>query len=509
VTRRIVIGSVILAAGLILLGLGLFGRGQGTAAVVTELAVGAILTFIGVALLSVLFAGPFVNFIGQSRMLALSLLALGIALPALIFTIGDGVPDSITGWIGFVLKIFVSVVAVITGASILMSTVQGRPLGIGGSAAGLEGRLARQNAARTPQRTAATATALTIGIALVSTVGVVGESLKASFAETLDRSVQADLFIYDRDTNGAFSGELADRLDGIDGLSAVSRFRVNEIRVDEDIEDVAAYNSETGEALIAFDLSSGSTEGLADGGILVFADAATERSLSVGDAITVEFPDLETEELTVAGIFEDNSVLNSPWIIDLGVYEEHVGDDDDIFVGATIAESADAAAVKAEVVAVADEFSSVTAQDTQEFLDSQEGQVDQLITLINYLLAFALVVAFLGVINTIVLSVIERTREIGLLRAIGMTRTQVRSTIRWEAVIVCLFGAVLGIVLGVRFAWAAVSAIPDDIIGTVAIPYESVLFAILVAALAGVIAALLPARRAARLNVLDAIATGG
>ena len=112
-------------------------------------------------------------------------------------------------------------------------------------------------------------------------------------------------------------------------------------------------------------------------------------------------------------------------------------------------------------------------------------------------------------INTIVLSVIERTREIGLLRAVGMTRRQVRSTIRWESVIVCLFGAVLGIVVGVLFAWAAISAIPDDIIATVAIPYESVLFAILTAALAGVIAALLPARRAAKLDVLDAIATGG
>jgi putative ABC transport system permease protein len=151
----------------------------------------------------------------------------------------------------------------------------------------------------------------------------------------------------------------------------------------------------------------------------------------------------------------------------------------------------------------------VTVQNTAEFLDSQKGQIDSLITLINYLLGFALFVAFLGVINTIVLSVIERTREIGLLRAVGMTREQIRSTIRWESVIVCLFGALLGIVLGVLFAWAAVAAIPADIIGTIAIPYESVLFAILAAALAGVLAALLPARRAARLNLLNAITTPG
>lgn len=510
ITRRIVIGAVVLAIGLVLLGFGLFGSGQSTSAVVTELAFGAILTFIGVALLSVLFAGPFVNLIGRSQILGLSLLGLGLALPILIFTVGDGMPDSITGWITFVLKMFVSVVAVVTGASIVIGRLRGSPFGIGGSAAGLEGRLARQNAARSPQRTAATATALTIGIALVSTVGVVGESLKASFADTLDRSVQADLFIFDEETQGSFSGELANRLDGVEGVSGVSRFRINEIRLGpDDVQNMAGFNAETGETIVAFDVSSGDLEGLLDDGVLVFADQAEERGLAVGDPVTVEFPDLESEQLTVSGIFEDNSVLNSPWIIDLEVYERHIDASEDDFVGASIAEGADPEAVKASVVAITEEFSSVVAQDTQEFLATQEGQIDQLITLINYLLGFALVVAFLGVINTIVLSVIERTREIGLLRAVGMTQTQVRSTIRWEAVIVCLFGAVLGIVLGVIFAWAAVSAIPDDIIGRVAIPYESVLFAILAAALAGVVAAVLPARRAAKLDVLEAISTGG
>ncbi len=525
--RRIILGAVILGVGLLLLGLGLTGSGGSVTSVVSSLALGAILIFVGTAMLSVLFAGPVVNLLGRPAVLGGALLLLGIGLPLFRFTVGDGLPGGILGWITFIIQVPVTIMATVTGLSIVLSALLGRSVGIGGSAAFLEGRLARQNAARAPQRTAATATALTIGIALVSTVGVMGESLIASFTATLDRSIRADLFIFDEQAQSPFPGDLADRVEAIDGVGAVSRFRFNEIRLpanetagaeggdqgeDEDTGDVvamAAYDADTGEDLIRFDVSSGSVEGLVDGtGILVFSSAAEDRGLAVGDTIDVEFPDLETETLTVAGIFEDNAVLNTPWIIDIGLYERHISVNDDVFVAASVAEGADTDPVKAEVLAVAEEF-GIQAQDTGEFLEGQESQVDGLITLINYLLGFALVVAFLGVINTIVLSVIERTREIGLLRAVGMTRRQIRTTIRWEAVIVCLFGALLGIVLGIIFAVAAVSAIPDDIISTVAVPYGSIMFAILAAALAGVVAALLPARRAARLNVLEAIADAG
>lgn len=538
-TRRTIIGSVVLGIGLILLGLGLFGGAdQGVQTILTELALGAILTFIGVALLSVLFAGPIVDFIGRSWFLGIALFGMGVALPVIIFTIGDGVPSGIVGMVTFVIKMFVSAVAAMTGASILLGVARGgRAIGIGGSAAGLEGRMARQNAARSPQRTAATATALTIGIALVSTVGVVGESLKVSVGDTLDRAIRADLFIFD-ESGGAFSGEVADRLEEVDGLGAVSRFRSNDVWIPSDpatiaeidvapgatvdvdsftadgadlegVEGIAAYDATTAETLLRFDLEEGSTEGLLDNGILVFTDEAEDRNLAIGDEIVVVFPDSQAERLPIVGIFADDAVLNSPWVIDMSLYESHIENDDDIFVAASIAEGADAVNVKASVDELATGFSSIEVQDTEEFLGTQESQIDGLISLINWLLAFALVVAFLGVINTIVLSVIERTREIGLLRAVGMTRAQARSTIRWESVIVCLFGALLGIVLGVLFAWAAVSAIPDGIIAKVAVPYETILFAILFAALAGVVAAVLPARRAAKLNVLDAIATGG
>lgn len=508
-TRRIVIGSVVLAIGLLLMGLGLFGGGSASS-VLVPLAFGAIFTFVGVAMLSVLFAGPAVDLMGRAPVLGVALLGMGILLPVLTFTVGKGLPGGPLSGIVFVIKMVVSVVAVLTGASILASLARGgKTVGIGGSGAGLEGRLARQNAARSPQRTAATATALTIGIALVATVGVVGQSLKTTFAATLERAIKADLFIYD-ETGSAFSGELANQIEQVDGIGVVSRFRANEVRLsDGEVTSVSAYNASTGEQLLKFGVTEGSVDGLTSGGVMVFADDAESRGLKVGDTVAMEFPDRQTEDLTVSAIFDDNSVLNSPFVIDLSTYERHVKATEDFFVGATVAEGADRAAVQADVQSLADGFGSIKVQNTGEYLDSAKGQVDSLITLINLLLAFALFVAFLGVINTIVLSVIERTREIGLLRAVGMTRDQTRATIRWESVIVCLFGAVLGIVLGVLFATAAVVAIPEGIIDTVSIPWESLVFAILFAALAGVLAAVFPARRAAKLNVLNAITTPG
>lgn len=536
---RVIAGGVMLAVGAILMGFGLAGKTGATSiagvdlstgvVIGLEFGLGAVLLFVGVFLFSVLFAGPVVDFIGQPLALGGAMLALGLALITIIFTVGDGFPDwiittdvvngveessfsigNLFSWFGFTIKMVVSLLAAIIGASVLISKARGGSrFGIGGGAGSIEGHLARRNAARSPVRTAATATALTIGIALVSTVSVVGESLKASFSNSFDSAIQADLFIYDDSSGSAFSGELATELESVDGLSEISRFRFNEVRLGpDDVEDIAAYNSATGTELINFSITEGSIDDVVAGtGVLVFQDLAVERGLTVGDTISAEFPDLETEDLVVAGIFEDNSVLDSPLVIDLGLYERHIQNADDFFVAASIADGADSESVKAEVQAVTNTFSGVTAQDNQEFIETQEGQVDGLISLINYLLGFALFVAFIGVINTIVLSVVERTREIGLLRAVGTTQQQVRGMVRWEAVIVCLFGALLGIALGVLFGWAAVSAIPDDVIGDIAIPYESVIFTILIAALAGVAAAVIPAYIAAKRNVLEAIAT--
>ncbi len=500
--RRVATGSAVTAVGVVLLTIGLFVGGQGTSALVAELAIGSVLTFVGVALLSALFAGPFVGFVGQAPVLGAGLFGLGLAMPVLMFTIGDG-----TGGLMFGPKMVVSIVAMVTGASTFITWLRGgRRFGLGGSAGGLAGRLARQNAARSPRRTAATATALTIGIAVVSAFGVVGESLKATQGDVAARAIRADLFVGSDDTT--IDGELADRVAALDGVAEVSRIRYNEIRVGDDVEEVAAYEADTGDRLIDFAISVGSVDGLADNGVLVYSDVADDRSLDVGDTVAVEFVDQRTEQLVVAGIFDDNP-LEKGWVIDLSVYERHVSGTDDDVVAVSFAEGTDSEALVASVEAIGEQFASPDVLNAAEMTEDVENEANLLIWIVNSLLGLTLFVAFIGVVNTIVLSVIERTREVGLLRAVGMTQRQVKGAIRWESVMVCLFGATLGIGLGVVFAWAAVSAIPDGDIANVAIPYESVLFTVLVAVLAGVVAAVIPARRAAKLDVLDAIATTG
>ncbi|MEM7339529.1 MAG: FtsX-like permease family protein [Actinomycetota bacterium] len=512
INRQVIIGAVVLGVGLIVLGFGLFSSGQSATTVITLLGVGSVLTFIGVALLSAIVAGPFVEFVGRPYVLGGILFVLGVGLPLIRLTVGDGLPDTVFSWVGFTVGTTIAAIAAITGFLILASAISGRSIGFGGSAAGLAGRMARRNAARSPQRTAATATALTIGIALVAAAGVVAESLKASVAATFEQAIQADLFLFDEETNSPFSSQVAAELSDLDGIAEVSGLRANEVRLgvdadgEDDIVDVVAYNAATGENLFRLGVSEGDTSGLVSDGVLVLDTEAEARGLSVGDTLDVEFPDLETETLTVSGLFTDDRLFpETPLVIDLSVYERHVATDDDLFVLASIEEGADPEAVKESAIDLAGQFASVTAQDNRELLETQESQVDGLVTVINYLLGFALVVAFLGVINTIVLSVVERTREIGLLRAVGTTRQQISSTIRWEAMIVSLFGAALGLVVGVLFAWAAVTAIPDSFIDTIAIPYETVMLVIITAALAGVVAAVIPAIRASRLNVLQAI----
>jgi len=510
IKNRVTAGFIVTGLGLVSLAAGLFVGGQGTATVLIELGAGAVLTFVGVSMLSVLFARPAVRMIGRPVVLGFALLTMGLLLPVLIFVVGNGSPSGISSTIMFGLKMLVSAVSVLVGISVLFNLATNRtpPVGPGGAAVGVAGRLARQNAARSPQRTAATATALTIGVAVVATVGIVGESLKSTISSDFRSEVNADLFLLG-EQGGTLPGDLADSLESVDGIDAVSRFRANSVKVGDDVNSVVAYDSATGDDLVAIDLQSGTTDSLISDGVLVNEELSNEQSFVVGDTVELQFPTGGVAHLTVAGVYRSGFLISGDWVVDISTYENHVASDDDFAVSASISEGADPLEVQATTQTLVDEFGSGEAQTADEFLGMAASQVDSLITLINYLLGFALIVAFLGVINTIVLSVIERTREIGLLRAVGMTRTQVRSSIRWESVIVCLFGALLGVVLGILFSVAAVSAIPETVIDTISVPYESVLFVILAGALAGVLAALVPAYRATRLNVLDSIAAGG
>jgi putative ABC transport system permease protein len=219
------------------------------------------------------------------------------------------------------------------------------------------------------------------------------------------------------------------------------------------------------------------------------------------------FPSGLSQTLTVAGIYDDASTVGN-YLIDTSTYRANfAGPTLDFFVGATLAEGASLQQVKDDVKTVLlDQAPQVKVQDKDEFRKSQEQQVNILLAVINALLGLAVAIALIGIANTLALSVYERTRELGLLRAVGMLRSQMRGMVRWEAVLVSVFGAVLGVALGIVLGVLVAIALPASVVSTVAVPTLQLLGYILFALVAGIWAARKPAKRAARMNVLEAIA---
>ncbi len=491
---RLIIGTICTVLGVVGLGLGLFGGGS-TSTVLTWLGIGALLTFLGAALLSELFGGPMVNVIGSRtgrRVTSVLLIVGGLGLVVLgINAVSDGsfvgIGTALLGVLGAAAGVFL--------ASNAFSSSQ------------LAGDLARQNAVRNPDRTASTATALMIGLALVTTVSVMGQSLKATFSEALTTSINADLYIFS-DTD-SFSSSLTTEIAALDGVEEVGEFTDVPVQyvTDDVVGAVTTFDTRPGEDLVRFGLEDDASP-IDDGsGVWASATSADERGWARGDTIELRFEDQQTQAFTIAGLFDDDAVVSTDLIIDRQTVLEHYDDLDVDFGGVRLADGADPEATKAAAQALADDVSGVNVLDTGEIRDQANSQIDALLLIVNGLLAFTLVVALIGIINTIALSVSERTREIGLLRAVGMTRTQLARSIRWEAVMVSVFGALLGIALGVLFAYAAIQAIPAGIINEVSVPWVTLGTIVMLAAVLGVLAAVIPGWSAGRKNILAAIAS--
>ena len=249
----------------------------------------------------------------------------------------------------------------------------------------------------------------------------------------------------------------------------------------------------------------GSLDDLAPTDLLIHVDPASDLGLSVGDDVPVLFKDQSFETLRVAAVYEDSSILGN-WVISMDTWDAHFTDRSDGFVSVLIDEGVDADQVRPELEAVTEQFPTVKLEDRTELKESSEQQLNSFLSVILVFLALALIIAVMGIAITLSLSVFERTRELGLLRAVGMTKIQMRRMVRWEAVIVALFGALIGVGLGVLFGVAASQAIPETVIKSVSIPVGQLIMFFVIAALAGIAAAIFPAYRASRLPVLDAIA---
>jgi len=373
---------------------------------------------------------------------------------------------------------------------------------------GISGRLARANAARNPKRTAASASALMIGLALVSLVGIFAASLKATTDQVLEESLKADFLVTGPSMAGPspISPQVAVGIREREEFSAVAPTRLGQWRRNS---NQLLYLLATDPATFGEVATLGETQGqfqdLEQGGVFVYDQTAEGLGLGVGDTLEMEFAASGTQDMPVAGTFSDKTLVGADYLISLSEWNEHFSEHTDYQVLVKSAPGVAAADARVALEQVVESSPNVTIQDQRDIRERSSAQVDQLLGLVTALLGLAIIIALLGITNSLVLAVFERTRELGLLRAVGMSRRQTRSMVRWEAVIVTVIGAVLGLVIGVFFGWALVTALKDEGISVLALPAGQLVAYVVVAGVAGVIAAIPPARRAARLNVLDAI----
>jgi putative ABC transport system permease protein len=371
---------------------------------------------------------------------------------------------------------------------------------------GVPGTLARENAGRVPRRTARTSSALMIGVALVSAAAVFAISLRDTFGRILDRSVTADFIVTDESFQG-LPPAVGDAMAALPELAAVSPVRGIAAQVDGSTKQFAAIDPSGFERLADIDMREGGYIGLDDDGILLYRDPARDLGVGVGDVVPVLFQNGVERNLTVVGIYGDAALVGN-WLISIRTLESVTTQPPrDFFVVARIADGVDPGAARVAITTALAEYPQAKLQSNAEFRAEQEGQINQLLAVITALLGMAIIIAVVGISITLALSVLERTREIGLMRAVGMNRRQLRRMVRWESVIVSVFGALVGVAVGMLFGIALSMAVPDTIIDGITFPTTIVAIVLVGAVVAGVLAAWWPARRAAKMNILEAIAT--
>ncbi len=370
---------------------------------------------------------------------------------------------------------------------------------------GVIGRLARQNALRVPRRTAATASALMIGLALVSGISVLAQSVKASVSEGVANELVSDFVL-----NAAefpVPAAVAVEARGLPDVESVSAISHVPVRI-EDFSAVAiAASAPDVSANFTVDMASGTLEALAGDTVLIDRATADLQGWTVGDDLNATIGTLAKHQLVVGGIYEDSQAF-AHMMVDRSLYLSAVPaalqSDARVFVRAT--PGADLAELRAELTTVTSPYLQVSVQDRSEFAAEQGASIDTVLNLLYVLLLFSVVIAILGIVNTLALSVLERTREIGLLRAVGLLRRQLGGVITIEAIATAVFGAILGTVLGLGLGIALQHGLQAQGLNTLGIPWVLILAMLVASVLVGVLAAVAPSIRAARLNILQAIA---
>ena len=429
-----------------------------------------------------------------------SLTASGGVTAVLVGLYGDGG----TGVVGLgLLGVLVGVLVLAPLGARPLAAALGAPLQL----LGVPGDLARDNATRNPRRTASTATALMVGLALVVGMGVFAASLKASFGPLLDEASKADLYVTGASVQAdGISPEVGRLVAQVPGVATTSATGWGEARFDGAEATYSSLDPATVDEVLDLEVVSGAVGDLGTDGLLVPATTAAEQGWAVGDRIEAEFPTTGATTLQLRGTYEGTGFVNG-YLISLAAHEVHVPDRLDVSVLVTLERGADAAAVQDDISTALDSHPDARVLTADEFGDDRAGFVDQLLAFVTVMLLLAVVIALLGIVNTLALSVHERTRELGLLRAVGMTTGQVRAMVRWEAVVISLLGGAAGATLGLGLGAALAQSLDAEGITQVSVPVLQVAGCLVLAVLAGVVAAVGPARSASRVDVLRAVVT--
>ncbi len=414
------------------------------------------------------------------------LLAIGLAKPA-IALVGVGA-----------VGIFVGVAMLSPALARPLSSVIGRPLA---RLLREPGKLGRENSMRSPRRTAQTASALMVGLALVAAMSVFGASLSKSATSSADQAISADLIV-SASGSGELSDSVAAKVSAVPGVAVTTIVYRSQFEVQNALATLTGVSTAHLADTVILRMTAGTAAALARGELLIDSTTAKSKHLSVGDTLPATFARTGSSALRIGGIYQANALIGS-YLVSAGFFLAHFSSQPP---GALLLQTNGSGTVNDAVTSALAAYPNVQVQTRAQFEQAETASVNQLLGLVYALLALAVLIALIGIVNTLMLSVFERTREIGLLRAVGMKRRQVRTMIRSEAVILAIFGAIIGIIIGTGMGIALVSSLKQQGITDIDVPASSLVVFLVLAALLGLIAASWPARRAARLDILTAIA---
>lgn len=437
----------------------------------------------------------------NKKRFTIGLVVLGLGAVALI-SAGAGA-DII--FLGFgVLFVFAGVLIVGPGVAKPVALWLGRPIE---RIRGVTGAMARQNAARNPKRTARTAAPVFIGVALVTAFTAFAASAKSEIRDTIGSRFRGDYTVSAPINRfGGLTPTLVDELGNMPQVAQASALGFATITINGKGEFVQVIDPQTAQGMFELEMVQNNQESLTPRGILVSESRAKSKGWVIGSKIDIVMVDGTAKKLAIQGTFRPIGLISS-YVVNRDVFSGTNNSYFDTVIYVKLKDGVSASEAHDALAAVTTDKGLGELQSRDEFIDSQSGQVNQILGLIYGLLALSVVIAVVGIVITLLLSVLERQREIGLLRAVGMTRSQVRTTVRWESVITSMFGAVVGVLLGIVMGVVLMTVLADNGIAAFRLPVKGTAVILVLSFVIGVLAAIYPARRATKIEIMQAIAT--